>query len=129
LAKLRPVSGVDEMLASWRGVARLAVVSNFFLPGWPRRVLEVFGLADHFAFIVDSCTVVYKKPAAEIFEAAMRQAGISSDSVQSILFVGDSQTNDVQAPRRLGMRALHFDYAERRGCSDAWSHFRPALRT
>ena len=43
-ATLRLTPRVQEMLEHWAGVARLAVVSNFFMPGWPQQVLETHGL-------------------------------------------------------------------------------------
>jgi hypothetical protein len=78
--RLRLTSGVE--------VARLAVVSNFFLPDWPRRVLKEFGISSRFDFVVDSCSVGYKKPGTEIFEAAVKKAGLPSTSLRSICLLG-----------------------------------------
>ena len=40
---LRLTPGARDMLAAWADHARLAVVSNFYLPDWPDRMLARFG--------------------------------------------------------------------------------------
>ncbi|MFT4633533.1 MAG: HAD superfamily hydrolase (TIGR01549 family) [Candidatus Pseudothioglobus sp.] len=103
-ATLRLTPRVQEMLEHWSKVARLAVVSNFFLPGWPQQVLEAHGLGRYFEFVVDSAVIGAKKPEPEIYLEALRLAGVGADKV---LFVGDDYQRDVLAPRSHGMQARH----------------------
>jgi putative hydrolase of the HAD superfamily len=122
---LRETPGVRDMLRAWSGKARMAVVSNFFLPGWPERVLRSFDLVAPFEFVLDSASFGVRKPGPAIFLEALRRAGLANGPRERALFVGDHRRNDVEAPRRLGLRALHLarrrDLPER----DAWSWFRP----
>jgi FMN phosphatase YigB (HAD superfamily) len=114
---LRLTPGVVEMLAHWHGSRRMAVVSNFYLPGYPLRYLERFGIAHYFEFAVDSAAFGHRKPGSLIFEMALRRAGCSPPDV---LFIGDRPDLDIEPAHRQGMETLHLD---RR------SHHPRALRT
>lgn len=103
---LRPTPGVREMLEHWSTRARLAVVSNFFLPGYPLRYLEDFGLNDRFAFVIDSAAFGHRKPGRKIFDAALQRAGCRP---QAVTFIGDRIDLDVAPSRALGMTAIHFN--------------------
>ncbi len=105
---LAPAPGVAEMLQSWQGRARLAVVSNFHLEGYPERVLESFGLLTHFDFVLNSAALGWKKPDPRIYQTALAQAGLSAGSGGQAYFVGDNLANDVLAPREAGMDALRY---------------------
>ena len=135
-AGLAPAPGVLEMLESWRGKARLAVVSNFHLEDYPERVLEDFGLLAHFDFVINSADLGWKKPNPRIYETALDQAGLSAGSGDRAFFVGDNLTNDVLAPRAAGMGALHYRPSHGRPQDDgdgtepvlaSWYDFRPEL--
>jgi putative hydrolase of the HAD superfamily len=103
-ATLRLTPRVQEMLEHWSAVARLAVVSNFFMPSWPQQVLKAHGLGEYFEFVVDSAAIGAKKPEPKIYLEALRLAGVAPSKV---LFVGDDYQRDVVAPRKYGMRARH----------------------
>jgi HAD superfamily hydrolase (TIGR01549 family) len=103
-ATLRLTPRVQEMLEHWAAVARLAVVSNFFMPGWPQQVLETHGLGQYFEFVIDSAAIGAKKPEPKIYREALRLAGVAPGNV---LFVGDDYQRDVVAPREYGMQARH----------------------
>jgi putative hydrolase of the HAD superfamily len=103
-ATLRLTPRVEEMLEYWAKVARLAVVSNFFMPGWPQQVLEANGLGKYFEFVVDSAMIGAKKPEPKIYLEALRLAGVTPAKV---LFIGDDYQRDVVAPRMHGMQARH----------------------
>ena len=108
LRTLTPTDGVQDMLYMLSGLherVKMAVVSNFYIAGWPGFVLDRFGLGRHFEFVLDSAAFGVKKPGPAIYEEALRRADASPGRV---LFVGDSLANDVLAPRRMGMRALHY---------------------
>ena len=103
---LRLTPGAAEMLAHWHGSRRLAVVSNFYLPGYPLRYLERFGIAHYFEFVVDSAACGHRKPGSLIFEMALRRAGCSPADV---LFIGDRPDLDIEPAHRQGMETLHLD--------------------
>ena len=132
--QVRPTPGVKAMLASWRGKVRMGVVSNFYLPGWPRLLLADHGLLRNFEFVVDSAEIGYRKPGAEIYHEALRRAGLTHDRACNVLFIGDNLRNDVLGPGSLGMNAIYFDRSHDRPMADAeewansithWDAFRP----
>ena len=130
VATLTVTPGVREVLRHCRKHYRLAVVSNIFVPGLPRRALAQFDLLQFFDFVSDSAELGYKKPAPEIYRDALQRAQAKPEQV---LFVGDNLANDVLAPERLGMRAAWFNRSSNRAASpnvsefDAWSEFVPAI--
>ena len=132
--QVRPTPGVEAMLASWRGKVRMGVVSNFYLPGWPERLLADHRLLQHFQFVIDSAAIGFRKPGAEIYREGLRQAGLTDDRAGDVLFIGDNLRNDVLGPRSLGMSAIYFDrsldrpMAVREEWADSitrWDEFRP----
>jgi HAD superfamily hydrolase (TIGR01549 family) len=134
-ASLRLTREVEPMLQRWSKVANLAVVSNFFLPGWPQQVLAEFGLGQYFQFVIDSAAVGAKKPEPGIYQAALAQAAVAPAEV---LFIGDDYERDVLMPRQLGMQARHVcRWADRPGVvaspdADAirhWDDFQPGRST
>jgi len=137
LPGLRPAPGVRQMLDAWQGAAKMGVVSDFFLRGCPRRMLARFGLDGYFEFILDSASVGFRKPAAEIYLEAMRRAKLTRDRAGEVLFVGDNLNLDVIAPASEGMRSMHYS-SNRQGqaIEEAggsypsiahWDEFRPHL--
>jgi len=104
--KLRLTPGAVEMLAHWHGSRRLAVVSNFYLPGYPQRYLERFGIAHYFEFVIDSAACGHRKPGSLIFEMALRRAGCTPPDV---LYIGDRPDLDIEPAHRQGMETLHLD--------------------
>ena len=87
----------------------MGVVSNFYLPGWPERLLGVHGLLQHFEFVIDSAAIGFRKPGHEIYLEALRHAGLGADRAGDVVFIGDNLRNDVLAPRSMGMDAIYFD--------------------
>ena len=75
--QVRPTPGVEAMLSAWRSRVRMGVVSNFYLPGWPEQLLADHGLLQHFEFVIDSAAIGFRKPGAEIYREALRQAGLT----------------------------------------------------
>ena len=59
---IRLTSGVEAKLQAWSPIANLGVVSNFFLPGWPKKFLDQLDLGHYFEFVIDSAEVNSKKP-------------------------------------------------------------------
>ncbi len=97
--------GTPEVLETLkrRGM-RLAAVSNWdvLLP----EILEVMDLAKYFDAIVPSAAVGVAKPEPAIYRIALESVGVSPERV---LFVGDNEENDHDAPRALGMHAVLTD--------------------
>lgn len=123
------IEGVREMLAAWRRVAPLGVVSNYFIAGVPRVLLDHHDLLGSFAFVVDSAATGLRKPNPKIFELALAEGGI--DDPDQVLMVGDNPIADVEGARSVGIRAVHFCPVEG-GHSQAtivrsWSEFRPGV--
>jgi FMN phosphatase YigB (HAD superfamily) len=137
LPRTSPAHGVRQMLDAWQGVAKMGVVSDFFLRGCPRRMLARFGLDGCFEFILDSASVGFRKPATEIYQEALGQAGLGIDQAGEVLFVGDNLRLDVIAPASIGMRAMHYGLHQSSQPSKEtgqsypsivhWDGFRPAL--
>ncbi len=105
---VRLAPGVTQMLDRWHGKINMGVVSNFFIPGMPKIMLEKLGLEQYFSFVLDSAQVGSKKPGREIYFKALRKAGLDQPS-RSILFIGDNLVNDYEKPRSLGFSSVFFD--------------------
>lgn len=92
---------VLETLATcrdWR--LHVGVISN-----WDERLrplLDRLGLSGHFDSITVSCEVGAEKPAAAIFQAALRVAGTPAGEA---LHLGDSAADDVAGAKAVGMNA------------------------
>ncbi len=83
----------------------LAVVSNTMrTPGATlRRLLEHYGLLQHFAHTTFSDEVAIRKPAPEIFWLTLRAMGAEAAST---VHVGDDPVLDVRGARAAGMRVI-----------------------
>ncbi|MGD1020181.1 MAG: HAD-IA family hydrolase [Verrucomicrobiia bacterium] len=96
------------------------------LSNWDERLrglLEGLGLARHFDSLTISCEVGVEKPAAEIFLAALRAAGVSAGRA---VHVGDSYEEDVRGAEAAGISAVLVDREGRRADAirdlrDVWS--------
>lgn len=83
---------------------RLVIVSNTLTePARLDAYLESAGIRDLFAARLYSCALGWRKPAREIYEAALSAAGVHASEAA---FVGDRMREDVVAPASLGMRAF-----------------------
>ncbi|PDO09693.1 MAG: hypothetical protein BLM47_11210 [Candidatus Reconcilbacillus cellulovorans] len=80
---------------------RLGVVSNF--AATLKRILAAKGILDYFDPVVVSTEVGVEKPDPAIFALALRKLGLSAEEV---FYVGDHTTNDVWAPRQVGIAAV-----------------------
>jgi putative hydrolase of the HAD superfamily len=81
---------------------RLAVVSNFDYTPTALGILEAAGVRELFAAVVVSDEVGWRKPRADIFEAALRRTGAEPART---LFVGDRADIDVAGALGVGMDA------------------------
>ena len=132
---LRLTPGVCEMLHRWRSKVKMGVISNFYLPDWPQRMLRKFGLEGFFDFVIDSAAFGFKKPGHTIYFGALERAGIQINRASRVLFIGDNVANDVLAPMELGMNAIYLDRSDERPSSEPvpegissikhWDEFNP----
>lgn len=83
---------------------RTAVASNApFPPAMMHRQLRASGLAPRLDLAVFSSEVGRRKPAPELYLAALGRLGLSPAEA---LYVGDRLLEDYEGPRRLGMQAV-----------------------
>ena len=105
VVEVHPEAGPVLRALRERGV-RAGVCSNApFPPEMLRRQLRFNGLAPLLDAVVFSSEVGRRKPAPEIYRAALAAVGAEADET---LFVGDKPEFDYDAPRALGMRAVLF---------------------
>jgi FMN phosphatase YigB (HAD superfamily) len=106
---LRPTPGVLEMLKYWSTRRPLGVVSNFFLPGYPKKFLAEAGLLGYFRFVLDSAGFGFKKPNPLLLMEAMSLAGLGMGDASRVLMIGDRPDLDIAPAQELGMHVLHFN--------------------
>jgi putative hydrolase of the HAD superfamily len=86
-----------------RGVKRGICSNAPFPPEMMRRQLQTNGIADLVDAIVFSSEVGRRKPAAELYQAALDSLGTAPART---LFVGDRVREDYEGPVAVGMRAV-----------------------
>src|SRR5579884_1185289 len=86
----------------WDGAARLAPDAPF-PPEMLHRQLRRLGLAERVDAAVFSSEIGRRKPAPELYRAALERLGVAPDET---LYVGDRLLEDYEGPRRLGMPAV-----------------------
>ena len=101
--RLRPSARECLAAAQARGL-RIGVVSNApYRAASMRKQLEIVGIDRFFDAVILSSEVGWRKPAPQIFEAALGALGAPA---RSTLMVGDSLREDVEGARGLRMRTL-----------------------
>ncbi len=91
---------------AWLGAhgIRRGICSNApFPPAMMRRQLEVNGIAAHVDGVVFSSEVGRRKPAPDVYLAALNAIGTQPETT---LFVGDRVREDFEGPTSAGMRAV-----------------------
>ena len=83
---------------------RLGLISNTDRDVAP--LCADLGVADHFDFILSSCTVGYEKPDPRIFQLALAKAEVGAAEA---IHVGDQYKSDVIGARAAGIRPLLLD--------------------
>ena len=84
-----------------------------------RHLLQQQDLLRYFSYFIFSDEVRASKPSIEVF----RQAILGLDKLpQQIVHVGDRESNDVDGPRRIGMRAVLFTGIIDRGSAQTRAH-------
>ena len=82
----------------------LGVISNSV--GTMEEQLARLDLARHFEMVIDSAVVGVEKPHPEIFEIALRRAGVEP---REAAFVGDTHATDIGGAQLAGLRGVLMD--------------------
>ncbi|ABN58111.1 MULTISPECIES: HAD family hydrolase [Methanoculleus] len=106
LRRLGVIERTRELLDLF-GAKKTGVVSNGQRV-FSEREMRALGLYDRLGFVIFSSDLGYQKPDDRIYAAALERMRLSAPEV---LFIGDNAENDVDAPRRFGMQALHVEEA------------------
>jgi putative hydrolase of the HAD superfamily len=100
-----PVPAAPELLRRLKESATpLGIISN--LDHRLYRILDGLDLARYFDSITISSEAGFAKPAREIFERALKSAGVSADKA---VHVGDSELTDLEGASAAGMAAILID--------------------
>lgn len=102
--------GVAALVGRLARHHRLAVITNTHDPDLVPGHLERMGIAGRFTHVFTSVELGVRKPAAAIFEHAIRVLDVAP---QDALYVGDSYEADYLGARAAGLRALLIDPAGR----------------
>lgn len=86
-----------------RGIKRGLCSNAPFPPAMMRRQVETNGIANLMDAIVFSSELGRRKPAPEVYQAAIDAIGTEAEHT---IFVGDRVREDYEGPRALGMRAM-----------------------
>lgn len=115
------VPGVRETLAELAQRYTLGIVSDaIHTPGWGiRQILERQGVLQYFSHWVFSDEVGTSKPARVVFEQAAAGLGVP---LSQIVHVGDRESNDVEGPLAVGMKAVLFTGAVDRNSAHTRAH-------
>ena len=70
--------------------------------------LKYLGLHKYFDYVIFSSDHGYKKPDQRLFEIAQKRLDLDAEE---ILCIGDIVEEDVEPPKKLGMRAIHIEEA------------------
>ena len=98
---ITPFAGLASLLDDL-GIP-LWIVSNTSTPWLVGDVVDDYNLSHLFDGIITSVETGTRKPARQIFEAALNASGYAA---QDVLFVGDNPDCDYHGPRTFGMRSL-----------------------
>ncbi len=114
------VPGVDALAELARDY-KLGIVSDtIHTPGRGiRQLLESRGLLRHFSYLIFSDEVGASKPNPLVFQRASAGLGVP---LESIAHVGDRESNDVDGPLALGMKAVLYTGAVDRDSASTRAH-------
>jgi putative hydrolase of the HAD superfamily len=93
--------GALEVLAELRGGYRLAALTN------GNADIVRLGLDATFEFALSAFDVGARKPAPDLFQAALRRAGVAP---AEMVYVGDDPANDIAPARSLGVHTVWLDH-------------------
>jgi len=110
--------GAVDLLSTLASRVPLAIISDtgFASGHGQNRVLDLYGVREHFAATIYSGEIGHCKPRAEPFNAALQALDIPAHEV---VHIGDIEQTDVQGALAMGMRAVRLDLKEDNGPSAA----------
>lgn len=79
------------------------IISNFAIPECAHRLLSIYKLRNFLDTIVISAEINRRKPAPEIFNAALSYLGIAAEDA---MFVGDTPDVDIKGAKSIGMKTI-----------------------
>ncbi|WP_196161602.1 HAD family hydrolase [Reinekea sp. G2M2-21] len=94
--------GVAEVLGLLKRNYPLALITNGRTKGQQKK-LDITGIGHFFDHVLISEAEGIKKPEPELYLRACQKMNVAPGDV---IFVGDHPTNDIAAPKKLGMRAI-----------------------
>lgn len=107
---VRPIEGVDRMLADLAGRFTLVLLSNTHRAEMVRTLLADIGAAPYFRTVVTSVEHGKRKPSPLIFHDALAAVGGTPDRA---VYVGDSYAADYLGATGAGLRCLLIDLKRR----------------
>ena len=112
------VAGVNETLEQLSKQYTLGIISDTIHTTGRglRMIMERQGILKYFRVFVFSDEAGASKPAPLVFERASKELGVS---FAEIVHVGDRESNDVEGPLALGMKAVLFTGVLDRGSANA----------
>ncbi len=110
----QPVPGIDKALDQLAAHHRLGMISDAIVtPGRGlREILDQHGLRRYFSHFVFSDEAGASKPAPRVFQLAAEGLGAP---LRAMAHVGDRESNDIEGPLAVGMKAILFTAAVDRG--------------
>ena len=99
------IPGAVEILGKIKGHGLpIGLVSNSIFPEkFHRAEMEKFGLLEYFDFTIFSSTVGIRKPSKNIFNMALKKAGVKSSQA---IFIGDRFDSDIAGAKNAGIVAV-----------------------
>lgn len=94
-----------ELLEYLKPKYKLLIISNGFKEVQYKKMANA-GLTDYFCDVILSDDVGYNKPAPQIFDMALRHAGVKSDQT---IVIGDSLDADIQGAINAGLDNIWFN--------------------
>lgn len=105
---LQPVlfPNVHELLTKLSEQYRLGLITNGRTVGQERKISGT-QIRDYFETILISETEKIKKPDVRIFERCLERMSLRAECT---IYIGDNPTNDIDAPKSIGMKAIWVDH-------------------
>lgn len=97
---------VKDILSKLQAKYKCGIVSNFMVEEGIEELLDDFGVARYFDFVVTSIKVGWRKPHREIYDTALKLSEVEKDE---ILFIGDDYICDYMGPMEYGFNAVLLD--------------------
>lgn len=113
---VRPIEGVDRMLAALAQRYTIVLLSNTHRAEMVRALLAEIGAAPYFSAVMTSVEHGKRKPSPRIFHDTLAAVGAS---VEGAVYVGDSYTADYMGATGAGLRCLLIDPQRRHDVPEA----------